>query len=128
MEHFSNLLKGLKSFSLELKKTNGPLFLADSQLSNVDISLLPWAFRFYVFEHYRGPNYAIPTDDPELAPYHEWLDHLLSLDSVQRTLPDKREYLVHIGKYADSSARSKVANAVRRGVAAHELDDEKDEY
>ena len=30
--------------------------------------------------------------------------------------------------YADSSARSKVANAVRRGVAAHELDDEKDEY
>jgi glutathione S-transferase len=31
-------------------------------------------------------------------------------------------------KYADGSARSKVANAVRRGVAAHELDDEKDEY
>jgi glutathione S-transferase len=128
MEHFSSLIKGLKAFSTELKKTSGPLFLADAQVSSVEMSLLPWAFRFYVFEHYRGPDYVISTEDPELEPYHEWLDHLVNLDSVKRTLPDKDEYLVHIGKYADSSARSKVANAVRRGVAAHELDDEKDEY
>ena len=127
-DHFSNLIKGLKSFSKELEKTSGPLFLADGQLSSVDLSLLPWAFRFYVFEHYRGPEFAIPSSDPELEPYHRWLDHVLSLDSVQRTLPDKDRYLEHIGKYADSSARSKVANAVRRGVAAHELDDDKDEY
>jgi hypothetical protein len=41
----------------------------------------------------------------------------MSLEGVQRTLPDKERYLEHIGKYADGSARSKVANAVRRGVA-----------
>jgi hypothetical protein len=29
---------------------------------------------------------------------------------------------------ASESARSKVANAVRRGVAAHEIDDVKDTY
>lgn len=127
-EHFEALLKGLRSFSSELRKTSGPTFLKDTQLSSVDLSLLPWAFRFYVFEHYRGPSYVIPTDDAELEPYHEWLEHCLGLESVQRTLPGKDEYLEHIGKYADSSARSKVANAVRRGVAAHELDDEKDEY
>jgi glutathione S-transferase len=63
-----------------------------------------------------------------LEPYHEWYEHVINLDCVQRTLPDKDRYLSHIGKYADSSARSKVANAVRRGVAAHELDDEKDQY
>jgi len=127
-EHFEKLLSGLKAFSSELRKTTGPLFLADAQLSNVDLALLPWAFRYYVFEHYRGPSFAISTDDPELEPYHEWHEHVLGLDCVKRTLPDKDEYLEHIGKYADSSARSKVANAVRRGVAAHELDDEKDEY
>jgi len=130
-EHFDNLIKGLKDFSKELtKKPNksGPLFLDNYQLSNVDLTILPWAFRYYVFEHYRGPDYVIPTDDIELEPYHLWLEHMLTLDSVKRTLPDKDEYLEHIGKYADSSARSKVANAVRRGVAAHELDDEKDEY
>jgi glutathione S-transferase len=127
-EHFDKLVSGLKAFSTELKKTSGPLLLADSQLSNADLSLLPWASRYYVFEHYRGADYVISETDPELEPYHEWFEHVMNLDSVKRTLPDKDEYLVHIGKYADSSARSKVANAVRRGVAAHELDDEKDEY
>jgi glutathione S-transferase len=43
-------------------------------------------------------------------------------------LPDKDRYLEHIGKYADSSAWSKVANALKRGVAAHEIDDDKDSY
>jgi len=126
-EHYLNLIKGLKSFSTELRKTRGPLFLQDSQLSNVDLTLVPWAYRYYVFEHYRGSKYAIPTADPELEPYHEWYEHVMNIDAVKRTLPDKDEYLEHIGKYADSSARSKVANAVRRGVQAHELDDDIDD-
>lgn len=128
-EHFDNLIKGLRNFSNELSKTSGSLFLADNQLSNVDLALVPWAFRYYVFEHYRGDEYVIsPERYPELQPYFEWYDHVMEIDAVKRTLPDKNDYLIHIGKYADSSARSKVANAVRRGVSAHELDDEKDEY
>ncbi|EJK70618.1 hypothetical protein THAOC_08009 [Thalassiosira oceanica] len=71
---------------------------------------------------------AFPKDDDELAAYHVWHSHIFGVDSVKRTLPDKERYQVHIGKYADSSARSKVANAVRRGVSAHEIDDEKDTY
>lgn len=129
MEHFQSLIKGLEAFSTELKKTSGPLFLADGQLSNVDLALVPWAYRYYVFEHYRGAKYVITPDlYPQLQPYFDWYDYVMELDAVKRTLPDKDRYLEHIGKYADSSARSKVANAVRRGVSAHELDDEKDEY
>lgn len=128
-EHFNALIKGLTSFSTELQKTNGPTFLEDGQLSNVDLALIPWAYRYYVFEHYRGDDYVISTSHyPQLEPYQKWFDHVMNLDCVKRTLPDKEKYLIHIGKYADSSARSKVANAVRRGAAAHELDDEKDEY
>jgi glutathione S-transferase len=128
-EHFENLIKGLTAFSNELVKTPGPLFLANGQLSNVDLALVPWAYRYYVFEHYRGSEYVIsPEKYPQLKPYFEWYDHVMELDAVKRTLPDKDRYLEHIGKYTDSSARSKVANAVRRGVSAHELDDEKDEY
>lgn len=127
-EHFAKLLDGLRAFSAALERTNGPTFLADGQLSSVDLSILPWAFRYFVFEHYRGKDYVVPKDDPSLAAYHRWYDYVMELDSVKRTLPDKDRYLEHIGKYADSSARSKVANAVRRGVAAHELDDKLDEY
>lgn len=126
-EQFRELLKGLTNFSQQLTQSSGPTFLPDGQLSNVDLTLFPWAFRYYVFETYRGPNYTIPKT-AELEPYHAWFDHVLNLESVRRTLPDKDRYLEHIGKYADGSARSKVANAVRRGVAAHEFDDEKDEY
>jgi glutathione S-transferase len=110
-----------------LVTTSGPTFLPDGQLSNVDITLIPWAYRFYVFEFYRGPDYVIPHT-PELEPYHAWYNHVMNVPTVKRTLPDKDRYLDHILKYADGSARSKVANAVRRGVAAHELDDEKDDY
>lgn len=127
-EHFKALIKGLKSFSEELRRTSGSLFLADNQLSNTDVALIPWAYRYYIFEHYRGTDYVIPTEDPDLEPYHKWCDHVFDLDCVKRTLPDKERYLAHIGKYADSSARSKVANAVRRGAAAHEIDDNKDTY
>jgi glutathione S-transferase len=44
-DHFDALIKGLTSFSNELEKTDGPTFLADEQLSNVDLALIPWAFR-----------------------------------------------------------------------------------
>lgn len=126
-ENFDKLVAGLKAFSREVEKNGDGLgFLGGGRLSNADIALMPWAFRYYIFEHYRG--YAIPVDDSELHAYKEWFDFVFSLDSVKRTLPDKERYLEHIGKYADSSARSKVANAVRRGVAAHEIEDEKDTY
>jgi len=130
-QHFNDLIKGLTNFSKQLASTStshgGPTFLPDGQLSNVDLTLLPWAYRYYVFEEYRGPEYKIP-ESTELRPYHEWYEYVMNLESVQRTLPNKDRYLDHIRKYADGSARSKVANAVRRGVAAHEFDDEKDEY
>ena len=127
-EHFDQIIRGIKAFSAEIRKTSGPTFLSDGRLSTVDIALIPWSFRYYVLEHYRGSEYVLPLDDEELAPYHLWFDCVMNMDSVKRTLPDKQRYLEHIGKYADSSARSKVANAVRRGVAAHELDDDKDSY
>lgn len=120
-------MKGLKAFSREIETNgDGRGFLGGGRLTNADVSLMPWAYRYYIFEHYRG--YAIPVNDPELHPYKEWYDYVFSLESVRRTLPDKERYLEHIGKYADASARSMVANAVRRGVAAHEIEDEKDTY
>jgi len=61
-----------------------------------------------------------------LAPARRWLDRATSLDYVAPTLPGKERYLAHVAKYAEGKARSKVGNAVRRGVAAHDYDDDKD--
>jgi glutathione S-transferase len=128
-ENFDKLVLGLKSFSREIERNgDGTCFLGGGRLSSVDISIMPWAYRYYIFEHYRDSSFAIPLDDPELHAYKSWYDYVFNIDSVKRTLPDKNKYLEHIGKYADASARSKVANAVRRGVAAHEIEDLKDTY
>lgn len=103
-EHFNKLIDGLKSFSNEIEKNSGSgdTFLGNGRLSNVDVALMPWAWRFYIFEHYRGPEFAIPYDEPELHAYKMWYDHVFSLDAVKRTLPDKDRYLEHIAKYADA--------------------------
>jgi glutathione S-transferase len=87
-EHFQKLIAGLASFSTELRKTSGATFLADHQLSNVDCALIPWAYRFYVFETYRGPDFAIPQTK-ELEAYHEWYDYVMNLESVKKTLPQR---------------------------------------
>jgi glutathione S-transferase len=124
--YFQKLLNGIQSFGTELKKTTGPTFLSDAQVCNVDIALFPWAYRFYVLQHYCGTEFVIPQNDPTFEPYHTWYQYMVQLDFVHRTLPNPDQYLDHIQKYANGTARSKVANAVRRGVAAHELDDDKD--
>ncbi len=80
-------------------------------------------FRGPVLEHYR--SFVIPQT-PDYQAFHEWYQAMLELPSVQRTFPDFQNLLEHYAYYANATARSKVANAVRRGAAAHELDDRKD--
>jgi hypothetical protein len=75
------------------------------------VALLPWALRYYVFQHYRGKDFVVPRDDPSLAAFHRWRDAAVALPQVARTIPDHDRYLEHIGKYADASARSKVRRA-----------------
>ena len=87
---YNLLIKGLERFSAQLDKTaaDGPYFFGASP-SIVDFTLVPWAFRYYVFETCRGPEYAIPRDSPALAGYWRWYDAIMVLPAVAKTLPDK---------------------------------------
>lgn len=84
---YETLLAGLRAFSAELAKTPGPTFLAEGQLSTVDIALIPWAYRFYVFDTYRGPTYSLSRDDPNLENYWQWFDHVMNLPQVASQSP-----------------------------------------
>ena len=128
-EGFEALLKGIEAFGGELQddKDSGPFFGGNMTPGLVDYALFPWAHRIPVFEHYRGKNFAIPKNTNNLKRYHKWLDAMTQLPHVKKTLPPWDDYLKHIGRYADGSARSKVANAVRDGRDAHQYDDEKDD-
>ena len=134
-EGFEALVKGLEAFGGELVANGEPGTAANSgsffggakSPGLVDYALFPWAHRIPVFEHYRGKDFAIPRNTPNLRKYHDWLAAMHALDFVKKTCPPWDDYLAHIGRYADGSARSKVANAVRDGRDAHQYDDEKDD-
>ena len=129
---FCGILDGLRAFAADAAPRAGAhagaFWGGRDVLSLVDCVLLPYAWRLYVLEHYRGPAYAVPTsgDGGTWAWYAAWLERATALEPVARTLPDKGRYLEHVAKYAHNQARSKVGNAVRRGVAAHDYDDEID--
>jgi len=129
----------------------GPLFDGE-RLTVVDCALAPHALRFFVLAHWRGSAFALPRADPQLAQWHVWLDAVRAHPAVVASMvrahahtharacvaacvaavdgqpslvqPENFEerYLAHSRKYADGAARSKVAQAVRAGRAAHEID------
>jgi glutathione S-transferase len=124
-EGFEALCRGLNSFGEDVG--DGPFWGGRDAPGLVDYALFPWAHRLPVFEHYRGKEFVIPRNSPGLRKYHVWLANMHGDEKVKRTCPPWDEYLAHIGRYADGSARSKVANAVRDGRDAHEYDHEKDD-
>ena len=119
---FERILDGLLEFTAECKGG----FWGGESLGLVDCVLLPYAYRLYALEHYRG--FQVPKEgaDGRWERYHAWLERATRLPSVAPTLPDKERYLKHVAKYAEGAARSKVGNAVRRGAAAHDYDDDLD--
>ena len=78
---------------------------------------------WYILEHYRGPEFAIPSDDPKLEAYYEWCRAVFAQPCVKSTLAEKDPLIVVYKRYADGSAKSKVGEAVMKGKAAHDLDD-----
>eukprot|EP00040_Diaphanoeca_grandis_P024805 m.136808 g.136808 ORF g.136808 m.136808 type:complete len:285 (-) comp29881_c0_seq1:62-916(-) len=123
---FEQLCEGLLDFTSSCQ--GGDYFGGRSSPGLVDCTVFPHAFRLYAIEHYRGREFALPTssEDGLWQRYHAWLQRMSSLPSVKKTLPGKERYIQHVGKYANAQARSKIGNAVKRGVAAHDYDDKLD--
>jgi glutathione S-transferase len=93
---FADLKKGLLSFA----DTAQGDFWGGPTLGLVDCMLLPYAYRLYVLEHYRGKEFALPTSGEGglWEKYHAWLDRATALPYVARTLPDKDRYLLHVSR------------------------------
>ena len=56
------------------------------------------------------------------ATFHRWRAHVMALPAVRATLADEEALLETYQRYANGTAASKVAEAVRRGKSAHEHD------
>eukprot|EP00899_Mesostigma_viride_P009610 jgi/Mesvir1/18650/Mv17152-RA.1 len=116
-EAASALDKALAEFDDALAAEGGPFFLG-SQFTLVDILLAPFGQRFPVLAAYRG--WQVPAG---LERLQKWLEAIHARPSVADTLPASRqEELIHTySRYADGTANSKVAEAIRSGGSSDDV-------
>lgn len=107
------MLAGIKAlFDDETNYSTGPLFGGET-LNMVDIMLVPFAYRMQlILPHYRG--WSIPQDGFER--YHKWYAAVSQCVSVQKTIPEEQKLVEEYKRYAEDTAQSKVAEAIRKGT------------
>ncbi|XP_078346836.1 uncharacterized protein LOC144632109 [Oculina patagonica] len=104
----------LTSYLLDLVKAmdpKGPFFQGE-KIGYVDIMLAPYGARFFILKHYRG--FEVPNSE-EFERFHVWWEAVRNVPAVKVTLQDDSKLLDIYQRYADGSAKSKVAEAIRKG-------------
>ena len=106
----------LTSHLLEFTKAMHPVgkFFQGEKLGFVDILMAPFAARFYVLKRFRG--FELPQTD-EFERFQRWWEAVKSVPAVKATLQDEDKLLDMYWRYADGSAKSQVAEAIRKGGA-----------
>ncbi|KAI1100894.1 putative glutathione-S-transferase theta, GST [Jackrogersella minutella] len=119
IEELRRELRGnLLEFAREMDP-RGPFFLGPD-LGLVDIVIVPWAVRLWVFEEFKG-GLHIPepgqggSDEETWARWRKWLEAVSSRESVDKTTSDFRHYLPIYKRYADDVAQSELAKATKAG-------------
>lgn len=109
-----DLVTALKVLFADKEQSNGPL-LGGKALNMVDIMLVPFAYRFAVIlPRYR--DWSIP-EATGLELYHQWYTAVCQCDSVRNTMPEEEKLVEKYRRYAEDTAQSLVADAVRKGTA-----------
>ena len=98
---------------------DGPYFLGTSP-SLVDFTLAPWAMRMWVFDEFKGglgiPEEGKGEEDEEVwARWRKWVKAMQERPSIRNTMSDREHYIPIYQRYADDTAQSEAAKAVRAG-------------
>lgn len=110
-----DFIDNLKQFT-QAMDADGPFFLGQN-LSLVDVSIIPWAVRLWIFDHFKG-GLCLPTDGADQEVWRRWqiwLDAVNDLPAVQETTSEREHYLPIYKRYADNTAQSELAKATRSG-------------
>jgi glutathione S-transferase len=110
----------LLEFAGEMTDASQGPFFAGEEIGLVDIQMLPWAVRLWVFDEFKG-GLGIPEkgeggkDEERWERWRVWLAAVHERDSVKKTMSDREHYLPIYKRYADDVAQSEMAKASRAG-------------
>lgn len=124
------LLKQIKVFAKELIELDderqelgqpgGPWFMGE-RCSLVDITLIPWAVRLFLIDHYKPGGVGIPEagkggeDEEVWGRWRMWFDAARERKSVMSTMSAKEKYIEVYERYAEDQTGSQVGQATRGG-------------
>jgi len=108
--------KALKDFTADVQQGG---FFKSSTMNIVDITVLPWACRLFLIEHYRGK--CLDETQPWVGEFVAWRERMLGCKGVRETIADDGKLKQSYARYADGTAKSKVGDAVRSGDNAHDV-------
>lgn len=112
------VLGHLKQWTEEMHP-EGPYFLG-AEPSLPDLALAPWAVRLWVFDEFKG-GLGIPadgqggSDEGIWRRWRKWTRAIEGRKSVRETMSDRQFYVPIYRRYADDTAQSELAKAVRTG-------------
>lgn len=88
-----------------------------------DLCVFPFIHRLYIIEHFKG--YHLPDESMEQQEVKrkilDWQNKMESHASVYSTLASRERLIPIYERYADGTAKSKVADSVREGKHAHDV-------
>eukprot|EP00117_Sycon_ciliatum_P035578 scpid17761/ scgid26939/ Probable glutathione S-transferase; Auxin-induced protein PCNT107 len=102
--------------AMERLSDQGPFFMGED-FGLVDIVVSPWVERFYILKHHRGfqvPG-SINDKDGEFYRFHKWWKAVQGVPAFKGTTCDRDKLLATYQRYADDTATSMVAVAMRTG-------------
>lgn len=117
------LHKHLLSFAKEMldhATGDGPWFLGD-EFSLVDASLVPWAARMWIIDHYKQGGVGISEkgkrgeDEEAWGRWDKWFEAATNRKSVLETSSANEDYIQVYKRYAEDTTQSEVGQATRSG-------------
>ncbi|KAB5594600.1 Glutathione S-transferase [Ceratobasidium theobromae] len=101
-----DLYQGLRTFATGIASP----FWAGDQLTHADIALLPFIVRLPILEAHRGFKKSEVGNG-----FKDYVERVMNLPSVQRTLSDSQRYEEVYGRYLRNESQSEVAKSTRAG-------------
>lgn len=101
-------------------ESSGPFFLGN-RFSLVDITLVPWALRLFLIEHYKPGGVGIPgegkggEDEDVWRRWKVWMEAIKGRESVSCTMSEDGKYIDVYKRYAEDETGSQVGQATRGG-------------
>ncbi|KAK5630602.1 hypothetical protein RRF57_006317 [Xylaria bambusicola] len=116
----AELRKFLLEYAAEMADAKEGPFFAGRDIGLVDIALIPFAARLWVFDEFKG-GLGIPEegkgeeDEEKWERWRVWINAVEQRESVRKTTSDREHYLPIYKRYADDTAQSEMAKASRAG-------------